>query len=163
MAFEFRYQPLKGLYWTYTVCSLLIIRLPLWTALYILPSARPRQKWSLGRSLIVSIIRVFVDAMYTTGFDFMKAPPLEKSAGGSEKTGFVWVKATPQLIVGDIARMAEQNEVSAIRTGGFWYGERDTNGKVGQTAHPDEVVFYYLHSESLHAILSLSLASLLNN
>lgn len=147
MPFVFRHQPLKGLYWTFTVCVLLLVRLPLWTILYISPSARPRPRWGLGRSLIVSGLRVFVDTLYTTGFEFLKPPSLDNSAKEANKTGFVWVEACPNLVVGDIAHLATQNGVKAVRIGGFWYGERSADGKCGQKAAPNEIVFYHLHSK----------------
>ncbi|EIM79540.1 alpha/beta-hydrolase [Stereum hirsutum FP-91666 SS1] len=143
MPFTFRNQPLKAFYMTGAICLLIFVRIPIWTIRYILPSGRPSRRWSLGRSLIVSSLHTLIDLMYSTAL--LQSPPLEKLAEEGTDSGFVWVEATPSLIAGDILEKAKQNGVEAVRTAGFWFGERGPDGMVGQRAKSDELVFYHLH------------------
>ncbi|KAH9934331.1 alpha/beta-hydrolase [Fomitopsis serialis] len=140
--FAFRRQPFKALYLTKTVASLLV-RLPFWAATNFIPSWRPRTSWTLGRVIIVKLVEVYLDFMYAT--EIIRGPSLQESSETAEATGFVWVEATPDLIIGDILQMAEKNHVEAVRTGGFWHGPRGTNGEVGQKAAKGEKVIYHLH------------------
>ncbi|KAF7346246.1 Alpha/beta-hydrolase [Mycena sanguinolenta] len=143
MAFAFRHQPLKALYLTSAIIFLLFVRIPIWTIQYIFPFGRPRRQWSLGRSLIVSCLGVFLNILYSTSL--LPSPPIEKLAKDGADAGFVWIEATPSLIHGDVSEKARKNGVEAVRTGGFWFGERGADGKAGQKAGPDELVFYHFH------------------
>ncbi|KAH9934399.1 alpha/beta-hydrolase [Fomitopsis serialis] len=140
--FAFRHQPLKALYLTKTVASV-FIRLPFWVATNLIPSWRPRTSWTLGRVIIVKLFEAYLDFMYAT--EVMRSPSLQESSETAEATGFVWVEAAPDLVVGEILQMAEKNHVEAVRTGGFWYGPRGTDGEVGQKAAKGEKVIYHLH------------------
>lgn len=84
--------------------------------------------------------------MYET--TLLQAPPIEKLAEEGNDSGFVWVEATPSLIAGEILEKAKKNGVEAVRTAGFWFGERGPDGMVGQIAKSDEMVFYHLHGAS---------------
>ncbi|KAJ6574703.1 alpha/beta-hydrolase [Mycena capillaripes] len=143
MPFAFRHQPLKVLYLTSAICFLLFVRIPIWTVQYAFPFGRPRRQWTLRRSLIVSCLHAFLDVMYST--TILQSPSIEKLAKEGGNSGFVWIEATPSFIVGDILKKAKQNGVEAVRTGGFWFGKRGTDGKAGQKAGPNEMVFYHFH------------------
>ncbi|KAF8515447.1 alpha/beta-hydrolase [Gautieria morchelliformis] len=143
MPFTFRHQPFKTFYLTGTVIVLIFVRLPFWTLRNAFPSLRPRPKWSLGRSILVSVYRVFLDVMFDT--TLLPNTPIAKAAEDAEKTGFVWVDATPTLVVGEVREKAAQNGVEAVRTAGFWFGTKKSDGKVGQKADDGEKVFYHFH------------------
>ncbi|KAJ7205972.1 alpha/beta-hydrolase [Mycena pura] len=143
MAFAFRHQPLKSLYLASAIFLLLFVRIPIWTIQYSFPFGRPRRQWSLGRSLIVSALGFFIDVLYTTSL--LPSPSIEKLAEKGAEAGFVWIEATPSLIHGEILEKAKTNGVEAVRTGGFWFGERGADGAAGQKAGPDELVFYHFH------------------
>lgn len=146
MSFTCRYQPLKTFYITGAICLLIFVRIPVWTIRNALPCGRPSRGWSLGRSLIVSSLHAFLDIMYSTAL--MHASPIETLAEEGDDSGFVWVEATPSLIAGDICEKAKQNGVEAVRTAGFWFGERGPDGIAGQRAKSDELVFFHLHGRS---------------
>ena len=143
MSFAFRRQPLKAIYLAGSVVLLLFVRLPFWIVANIVPAWRPRHSWSLGRTLIVNVYRVYINIIYNT--ELMGVLSIEQSAVDAETTGFVWVDPTPELVVGEIREMADHNQVTAVRTGGFWYGPRDPRGAVGQKALKNEKVIYHMH------------------
>jgi hypothetical protein len=87
--------------------------------------------------------------------------PLERLAQSANKTGFVWVEATPGLITGDIRHFAELNGVEPALIGGFWYGQRGPDDSVGQRASPKELVVYNLHGKSSISPLSFLLNRLI--
>lgn len=83
--------------------------------------------------------------MYQTS---LPAPiPLAKSEQNAKALGFAWVKASPELVVGDVGEFARKNGVQAERTAGFWYGPTGPDGDVDRRASPDEWVIYHLHGE----------------
>ncbi|KAJ7088596.1 alpha/beta-hydrolase [Mycena epipterygia] len=143
MPFRFRRQPQKTIY--VIVGSLfLLLRLPFWTLRNILPSWRPRKKWGFGRVLLVEVINAATTIMAQTQ---LPAPePLEKLALSADKSGFVLVEPTPDLITGEIQRFAELNGIiTPALIGGFWYGLRGPGNSVGQRPSTNEKVIYYLH------------------
>ena len=142
MSFTFRNQPLKAAYYL-GFGVYMLGALPVWLVTNAIPAFRPRREWTLGRSLIVVSVRNVVDVFFKTSPPL--SPPLEEFEKDAKATGFVWVKATPELIVGEISQLAEQNDVEAVRVGGFWYGARGADGEVGQPASPDERVVYHCH------------------
>ncbi|KAJ7223532.1 alpha/beta-hydrolase [Mycena pura] len=132
MAFAFRHQPLKSLYLASAIFLLLFVRIPIWTIQYSFPFGRPRRQWSLGRSLIVSALRVFLDVLYSTSL--LPSPPIEKLAEKGAEAGFVWIEATPSLIHGEVLEKAKTNGVEAVAS----------NRRLLK-AGPDELVFYHFH------------------
>ncbi|KAJ7750482.1 alpha/beta-hydrolase [Mycena maculata] len=142
MPFAFHRQPFKSVYLLVGTIYI-FIRLPVWTARNFIPAWRARKGWSITRSLVMELINAATSIMLQTGLP--SPEPLEKLALSAAKTGFVWVEPTPDLIVGDIQRFAQLNEVSALRIGGFWYGARGPGDVVGQRADPREKVIYHLH------------------
>lgn len=157
MAFAFRHQPLRIVYLTGSVILLLFVRLPFWTVTNIIPAWRPRRSWTLWRTLVVNIFRVYVNIMYNT--ELVAVQSIEQCAVDSEKNGFVWVDPAPELVVSEIKQMAEHNQVEAVKTGGFWYGPRGPNGAVGLKALKNEKVIYHMHglSPPLVAYITLCL------
>ncbi|TDL23188.1 hypothetical protein BD410DRAFT_814563 [Rickenella mellea] len=140
--FEFRHQPLKTLYFIYTCFTILFIRVPYWTVKSrIVP--RPRPSWGVGRQVVIHTIRAGTAALFKTSFP--RPVSLEEASKSADKLGFEWVEPTPELIVGDIREFAKINSVEATRTGGFWYGRKGSEGKLGCKAEPGERVLYYLH------------------
>lgn len=144
MALQFHRQPLQLLYRAYARLTLVFLRLPVWFLTYlVLPSRRPRPSWGIRRNIIVKSLRVKFDAMLMAGF-----PPeqdLREAAASADSLGFVWVNASPDLVVGELHELAALNGVEAQTTSGYWYGKRGSDGKVGQKAAADEKVIYHLH------------------
>ncbi|KAF9220925.1 alpha/beta-hydrolase [Gyrodon lividus] len=142
--FVFRRQPFKTLYVLYFGVTLLFVRLPYWTIISLLPAWRPRRNWTLSRTIIVYGLQSLVAFTYTTGtFNLEDIDKDEKSA---DKLKFVWVDPLPQhLIQGEIATIANKNNVSPARIHGYWFGTVGEDGKHGQKAAKDERVLYHFH------------------
>lgn len=148
---------MKALYLLYTALSTLILRIPFW-ALSALPrSNRARASWGVGRAITIAGLRVFVDTVFQIGLPAAEDP--EKAAQTADKTGFVWIKPTPDLIVGEVKRLAELNGVDAQRISGYWYGARGSDGNAGQKAGVDEKIIYQLHGRPLYAFPRVCLLS----
>ena len=145
MLFAFRSQPLRLLY-TVGFVFYLVGAIPVWLVVYAIPAFRPKRNWSLTRCLMVNIVRSVIGSWYQTSLP--PPPSLDALAKEAKKTGFVWVKETPDLIVGEVLELAEKNGVQAVRRGGFWYGPRGPDGEPGQRASPEERVVYHVHGQS---------------
>ncbi|KAH7887281.1 alpha/beta-hydrolase [Phlebopus sp. FC_14] len=142
--FEFRHQPLKTVYFLYSVVSILFIRLPYWVLSSLVPSWRPRTSWTLSRTVSVYGMQSVVDIIFATGL--FVGDDAEKSAKSADKLGFVWIDPLPTtLLTGEIASAARTNNVVSTRTHGYWYGKNVGSGAHGQKASPDERVLYFLH------------------
>lgn len=143
MSFEYRREPLKSLYLLYIGLSTVLVRLPYWFFGSLSPSWRPRASWGMGKNVVIHGLRTLVYASFKTGLAGVEDP--EVAAASAQTTGFVWVEPTPDLVVGEVQKYAELNGIEAERTSGYWYGERDAAGGVGQQANADEKVIYQLH------------------
>ena len=144
-----RYQPFKTIYLTYIASSLLLVRLPFWFVIYQLPWLRPRASWTVGRSILVKALQVIVPAVFNTASWKSLRVDLRPFLKDPEAAGLVLLDARPDLIVGEIKELAEKNKVTVDQVAGFWYGNRDAAGKVGQRAGPDEKVMYAFHGQCL--------------
>ncbi|KZT01775.1 alpha/beta-hydrolase [Laetiporus sulphureus 93-53] len=89
MVFAFRYQPFKAIYTLSTVAGLLL-RLPYWTLINLLPSWRPRTSWTLGRAIFVNLFQVYIAYVYETGIPTPAYP--KEDAPDAATTG---LKASP--------------------------------------------------------------------
>ena len=144
MSFTYRNQPFKTVYLLGSAFYILGA-LSVWTMVYLLPAMRPRRSWTLKRALIVTLIRNAASVVYNTGLPAPTLPEVcEKDA---HALGFIWVEAAPELIIGEVHDLAEQNGVKAVRVAGFWVGPRSPSGKADYHALPDERVIYHFHGE----------------
>ncbi|OCH88430.1 alpha/beta-hydrolase [Obba rivulosa] len=142
MPFAFRHQPLKAIYLTVSILYLLVC-LPIWTIMGMIPGLRPRRSWTLKRTLIVKAMRTGLGIMFNTSLINPVSP--DTYAASAETSGFVWVDPAPALVVGEIQDMAQINDVQAQKACGFWYGPRGPNSAVGQRASKDEKIIYHMH------------------
>ena len=144
MAFTYRSQPLKSIYWAASIIIILFARLPFWLLTYLLPALRPRPSWGLGRSIAIRALEVYVDILYATSLGQNTAP----SEARATRSGLVWIEpAPPELIVGEVRDIASTNGVHSVRVAGFWYGPRGAGGQKGQKASPGERIIYHLHGQ----------------
>ncbi|PPQ77958.1 hypothetical protein CVT25_015433 [Psilocybe cyanescens] len=149
MTFAFRNQPWKALYLATSTVTL-FLQLPIYAVIYVLPGARPRRSWSIGRSLAIFAFRSLINVLYNISPTLMDGVlPAEgmtpKQLSEAETYGFVWVDGAPEFVTGEIKDTALLNEVTPARTSGYWYGKRDPSDKVGQKASPNERVIYHFH------------------
>jgi hypothetical protein len=59
MVHQFRRHPLKGLYLTYELITTLFFRLPSWILGNVTRESRPRQSWSLRKSVLIRALDRF--------------------------------------------------------------------------------------------------------
>ncbi|KAG0702258.1 alpha/beta-hydrolase [Suillus ampliporus] len=141
--FEYRTQPWKTLYLTYTVLSVVFVRLPFWFIISAVPSYRPRRSWNMTRTIAAWGLQVFTTGLFALGA-FDRANPEEETKNAA--LGLVWVDGVPaDFIRGDIASLAKANNVGPVRIHGYWHGKRDTAGNVGQRAYPGEKLLLIFH------------------
>ena len=140
-----KYQPFKALYLG-TALSGLLVMLPVWTILATIPSQRPRRSWTVSRTVTVWFIRYILPvAFQTRTFSPTMVDP--HTMADDPANGLVWVDPDPKLIVGDIDVYAKKQGVEPVRVAGYWYGQRDAEGKVGALAQPGERIIYELHGK----------------
>ena len=143
-----RHQPFKAIYLSYVYSSLLFLKLPVYSVLYLVPYFRPRASWTYGRALFVRVFStVFVASFNTLSLGLFRQDP-RKLAKEADKVGLVWIDAAPELVIGDVKKYAEINKVEPAQMAGYWYGKRDPEtGLAGQPAGPDEKVVLCFHCQ----------------
>lgn len=149
MPFEYREQPWRKIR-IFSKFTLLLLKLPFYAFLFVIPAARPRRNWSIRRSLNVLAARNFIDTLYDIDPAMNNRTPIEptteEEVAREESYGFVWVEPAPnKLISEDIREVAKLNKVTPTKISGYWYGRRDTFGKAGQKASANERVIYHFH------------------
>ncbi|KAF9029139.1 alpha/beta-hydrolase [Hymenopellis radicata] len=142
MLFTYRHQPLKLIYTIFRGLAI-VFCVPWWTVRNLLPSWRPRTDWTLSHCLLVEIFNAMAAILLQTSLPAQS--PVETLVKSSKNTGFVAIEPTPGLIVGDIQRYSELNDVKPTRVGGFWHGAKGPDNTVGQRASPGEKVVFHLH------------------
>ena len=144
-----RHQPFKSLYFVYTALTLLLVKIPVWAIVNLVPSSRHRASWPLSRLLIVRATGTIVAAVFETCSFGALRDDLRKFLDKPEESGLVWIEPTPELIVGDIQEAARLNGVDAVRVAGFWCGYRDASKGAGAPAKLGEKVIYELHGKRI--------------
>ncbi|KAF5316867.1 hypothetical protein D9611_003972 [Ephemerocybe angulata] len=140
---QFRQQPLKGLYLVYQLISTIFVRLPLWAFLNAIRSLRPRPSWNIQRVLAVNSIRHVMNVTNETG-PLVTIPDYRAIKPGEGVEG-VWVSPAPELVTGELEKLAEIANVTPIRIPGYWLHKKGTNIEVAAGLQPEEKVLYNLH------------------
>jgi hypothetical protein len=52
---DIRKQPVKSIFIVYYILSALLVRIPLWTIIGLIPALRPRRSWTVSRVVIVRL------------------------------------------------------------------------------------------------------------
>ncbi|TDL22625.1 alpha beta-hydrolase [Rickenella mellea] len=141
MIYNFRYQPLKSIYVTYAVLSVIFVRLPWWTLVSLI--SRPRPSWTLKRAILVRLTRYFMGINYRI-FTLRAVPDHRAITGGKSVKG-VWVDPVPNFVVGQVKEWADQANVKPIRIPGYWQDKKGHSFSIGQKPTADEKVLYLLH------------------
>ncbi|KAI0915968.1 hypothetical protein AcV5_003432 [Taiwanofungus camphoratus] len=145
MAFEYRHQPLRAVYYVYYSISILFVRLPYWCLISLAPAWRPRRSWTLSRAVIIRALAAFTNMMFKTGLR-PNCANVKKDARSANRLGFLWVDGVPQdMLKEEIANLAIVNGVSPSPIPGYWHGARGPNSEYGQRATVGEKVLYMLH------------------
>jgi len=133
--------------------------LPVWLVLYIIPAARPRQRWSYGRALLLqSLHYLFSNGLVQRHVDILLPSlpigheellrPENIGQPSKRNDGLVSIPPVPPAKVGkELLDIAKRNGVSVgtAPVFGFWYGSRSADGEVGYPAAEDERVICNIH------------------
>ena len=140
MVFSYRHHPVKAFYILGGTLWILC-RLPFWVWRNLIPSWRPRRGWSLGRSFLVALVDSAVGIMMETF-----PPPAQSFDKLSKMPGFVVVEPLlDPMVVGEVQRYAERNNVEPAQVAGFWYTQDGVESSSPKAAQPGEKIFYLLH------------------
>ncbi|KAF9486218.1 alpha/beta-hydrolase [Pholiota conissans] len=143
MAYAYRKQPVKTLYWVFQLLVLVLVRLPFWFVVNIPKSTRARKSWSLKRAILVNIVRKVSDILAQTGFP-IRLPDSSTISKASGVRG-VWIEPINNLIIGDLKLWAQAADVSSIRIPGYWLHKQGTNIETAAPAQPGEKVILQFH------------------
>ncbi|KAF9070640.1 Alpha/Beta hydrolase protein [Rhodocollybia butyracea] len=150
-----RHQPFKGLYLTFQLFSTVLVRIPLWVALAIPPSWRPRAQWSIRRVVQLKLLRLILAITKTTGNS--KTPnhtaitPVDQADPHSPAA--LWISPIPsQLVRDELAIWATAADISPVRIPGYWLNKKGSHITVSAPPMPGEKVVYALHGGGFRAL-----------
>lgn len=139
-------QPFKLLYLAYFGLSIGLVFLPWFAISSLFRSQRARPSWDWKRSTLVMLYRHGARLTFRTYTSLSRDLSKEVPHSKTVRAKFVWVAGLPdELIKGHVRKAMKIQELKSTRTCGFWYGERDGGGGVGQRANAGEKVIYHLH------------------
>lgn len=139
-------QPFKLLYFAYFGLSVGLIFLPWFALSSLFKSQRARSSWSWKRSTLVKLYRHGTRLTFRTYTSLSRDITKEVPHSKTVRAKFVWVGGLPdELIRGEVRSTMKLQNIKPTRTCGFWYGERDGGGGVGQRSTAGEKVVYHLH------------------
>ncbi|KAJ1308504.1 hypothetical protein OPQ81_004208 [Rhizoctonia solani] len=149
-------QPFGSLYLLYKRI-LVLLRIPFWTALYFAGINKPRPSWTLKKTLTVGAVRELVGAPLRTGVTGGRDHTKEVAAKDCQDARFIWVDGVPpELIVGEIQRLAQVCGARSVRIPAYGFGRWDSaqdlardgekiilnihgGGYIAGTAHPEDL------------------------
>jgi len=141
------YQPFKSLYTLYFFADLLLFKVPLWLIYYSRRANRPRNSWTLTRSVMVRVIRAVVALPQRIGFsnrDLSKDVPQSKLKKFDAR--FVRVDGLEDSeLVGEIRDFAEQAGVQPVSVPCFWLRRGIKWIPEHEKAGEDEKVILHIH------------------
>jgi hypothetical protein len=142
------YQPFKFLYVVYFATSILLFKVPLWFIYYSRRANRPRNSWSLTRSVLVRIIRAAItlpqDLGYPTRDLSRDVPQSELKKFNARFVRIDGIEADD--LVGEIRDFAEQAGVQPVSVPCFWSLKRGVEWTPEhEKAGEDEKVVLHLH------------------
>ncbi len=127
-------QPWKSLYVLYHVASTTTLRLPVWVLLCLV-SRRPRQSWSIWRTVLVQLVRHYIRVTEAAG-QLLGEPnhrALVPNSGG------VWVETpSPSLVNVDLQALSAASQARFVRLPGYWTPALeggDVEGKILYSLH----------------------------
>lgn len=145
-----RHQPLKALYLTYVLLTLLLFRLPVWILISLVPRFRPRPTWTFRRTIFIRLLQTFCPVIFDiAAFSLFRVDP-HQFAQYEDEIGLVWIDANPELVQGEVEKYARLNKVSPVQVPAYWFGYRDpATNLAGQRALPDEKVIINFHGKGV--------------
>ncbi|KAI0293361.1 Alpha/Beta hydrolase protein [Multifurca ochricompacta] len=143
MVHEFRSHPLKSLYLTFELTTTLLFRLPSWVLGNLPRTLRPRQSWSLKKSVLIKVVDRFHLVLGRTDTLLFFGDHQTVKEGPDVK--HVWVEPTPHLMNTEIRKWASAAEVVPATIPGYWIDKENTSTGIGAPPGPGEKVIYSLH------------------
>lgn len=139
-------QPYKIMYYIYFGLSIGLVFLPWFAFISLFPSRRARPTWTWKKSTLVKLYRHGTRLTFRTHTSLSRDLTKEVPHSKTLRCKFVWVKGLEDSSVrGEVRKAMHVQGLKPARTCGFWYGERDGGGGVGQRATKGEKVVYHLH------------------
>lgn len=140
------HQPLKFLYLVYFVLKTAFVKVPFWAFISLRRSTRPKESWSVKRSLRIYFLRSVIELPIKLGLvmkrDLTKKVPDSKLRGAK----FVCVDGIEaSALVGDVQKFAEKAGVEPARVPGYWQLKKGYEGEWTPKAREGEKVVYHLH------------------
>ncbi|EJD03416.1 alpha/beta-hydrolase [Fomitiporia mediterranea MF3/22] len=137
-------QPFKGIYVTYSLLGLVLVRVPYWTVCNLLSSWRPRKSWSLARCLQVNFVRFMMIKLGVT-VGGLEHTPTHKALELGKGVEGIWIDGTPELITGDLKKWADIAGVEPVKIPGYWEHKPGTRVTMGELPYSGEKVLLALH------------------
>ncbi|EJD03407.1 alpha/beta-hydrolase [Fomitiporia mediterranea MF3/22] len=129
----------------YVFAATLLIRIPCWILVNLLPAWRPRRSWTIRKSVGVNVIRYLFEGLGRFGMDCLFYRPTHKKLETGRGANGVYVGAVPELITGQVKEWAEKANVQSVQLPGYWMHKKGLTIPVEQKPSPDEKVVYFLH------------------
>ncbi|EGN99840.1 hypothetical protein SERLA73DRAFT_180078 [Serpula lacrymans var. lacrymans S7.3] len=143
MVYEYKDQPLKGLFYTYQILTTAFVRLPFISLWYIPRSLRPKPSWSWQQSFGVNLFRHLAYVSFTAGR--IRLVPDWRAIVPAEGVHGIWIEGVPELVTGELQTWAEVSQVEPSRIPGYWYSKQGADIPANETPVPGEKVFYWFH------------------
>jgi len=143
MVHQFRHHPLKGLYLAFEFTTTLLFRLPYWVLGNVPRQLRPRQSWSLKKSVLIRALDRFNVVLGRTDALQFFGDHLKVTVGPDVR--HVWIEPTPQLFNTEINNWAKVARVAPSTIPGYWIGKENRNAHIGVAPRPGEKIIYSLH------------------
>ncbi|EED82097.1 predicted protein [Postia placenta Mad-698-R] len=153
IVYEAQREPMRSIYIALQAAHTCLILTPLWVISSIPRMLRPRPWWSAYKTFALGYVRYWS----VLGSVVERAGPITKEpdrraipdASGVKS---VWLEPTPQLLVSDIARWAEQADVRPFSIPGYWYDKDGCDTPIGAPPEEGEKVVLYLHGSAFIAL-----------
>ncbi|TCD68803.1 hypothetical protein EIP91_009817 [Steccherinum ochraceum] len=114
--------------------------------MYLPASARPRRSWSYGKTILLKMFSLitFLGPLATRVGAIVVDPDHRAIMKGKGVKG-VWIPPTPELVVGEVKKLAEQGNIESIQIPGYWHDKKRYDTPSDLPARPGEKVFMVLH------------------
>ncbi|KAG8691701.1 hypothetical protein FRC11_012452 [Ceratobasidium sp. 423] len=135
-------KPIGFLYLLYKRI-LILVKIPFHAVLYLIGINKRRPSWTLTKVLILSAVREVINAPARTAITGGRDHTKEVAAKDCQDARFIWVDGVPpELIVGEIRRLARVCRVQPVRIPAYGFGKwRSTRDR----ARAGEKVILNLH------------------
>ncbi|CAE6458656.1 unnamed protein product, partial [Rhizoctonia solani] len=121
-----------------------LTKLPIWTLLHF-GGVRPRQSWTLKKTLLVKAFADLIDVPMTTGNFFTRDHTQAAVVKDSQDARFIWIdEISPQLITGELRRFADACKATSHRIPAYGFGRWGASSNI-PPANDGERVILNLH------------------